>query len=577
MKRPLREISSYMTQARAVFIFLAVALLAAFLPAAANSEEIKKFHSDIFVDENGSLTVVEDIEYDFQYAQRRGIYRYIPYKYDYGYKRYSIKIDVEKVTDFDGNPYQYKVSTEGAVVNIRIGDPDKTITGVHGYRIEYTVRGAVAFFEEYDELYWNVTGDEWRVPINEAGARIYLPEGSREGIQAECYTGPRGATGKDCTASISGGEAEFGTSRVLWAGEGLTIVTGFPKGLVKEPTGSEKIGWFLRDNWFFVLPFATLFGMFYIWSTSGRDPDGRGSIMVRYSPPEGFTPAEAGTLIDERADVADITSTVIDLAVRGYLRIEEHQSTKLYFFTDRDYKLIKTKEPAPGELKPHEQKVLAGIFKTGGEVEISDLRNKFYRELPGITKSLYSELVKGGYFPGDPEKVKGIYKWIGIILLIVGFALFTNFLLKVSIALSGLIILAWSGFMPKKTKQGALAKEELFGFREFIDRAEKDRIEALAKDDPTLFDRVLPFALVFGLEDRWAEAFRDMYREPPSWYSSPGYMNSFTPRLFVADLGRSLGVMNSTFASAPRKSGGSGLGGGGSSGGGFGGGGGGSW
>ena len=228
-------------------------------------------------------------------------------------------------------------------------------------------------------------------------------------------------------------------------------------------------------------------------------------------------------------------------------------------------------------MKPHEVKVLGGIFKTGGEVEISDLRNKFYRELPGITKSLYSELVKGGYFPGDPEKVKGIYKWIGIILLIVGFALFTNFLLKVSIALSGLIILAWSGFMPKKTKQGALAKEELFGFREFIDRAEKDRIEALAKDDPTLFDRVLPFALVFGLEDRWAEAFRDMYREPPSWYSSPGYMNSFTPRLFVADLGRSLGVMNSTFASAPRKSGGSGLGGGGSSGGGFGGGGGGSW
>src|SRR5690606_23153984 len=112
---------------------------------------------------------------------------------------------------------------------------------------------------------------------------------------------------------------------------------------------------------------------------------------------------------------------------------------------------------------------------------------------------------------------------------------------------------------------GALANEELLGFREFIDKAEKNRIEALAKDDPTLFDRVLPFALVFGLEEKWADAFKDIYREPPGWYSSPGYGNSFTPRIFAADIGRSLGVMNSTFASAPRKSGGSGLGGGGSS------------
>ncbi len=566
-----------MTQMRAVLIFLALAFLAVLLPAAANSEEIKNFHSDIYIDENGSLTVVEDIEYDFQYAQRHGIYRYIPYKYDYGYKRYSIKIDVKKVTDFDGNPYQYKVSNEGSVINIRIGDPDTTITGVHGYRIEYTVKGAVAFFEDHDELYWNVTGDEWRVPINKAGARVYLPEGAAGEIKAECYTGPRGATGRECTESATESEAEFAASRTLWAGEGLTIVTGFPKGIVKEPSGLEKLMWLLSDNWYFILPFAAFFGMFYTWRTRGRDPEGMGSIMVRYSPPEGFTPAEAGTLIDERADVADITSTVIDLAVRGHLRIEEETSTKFYFFSDRDYKLIKTKEAVPGGLKPHEKKVLDGIFKSGEEVEISDLRNKFYKELPGITKSLYAELVRGGYFPGNPEKVKGIYKWIGIILLIVGFALFTNFLLKISIALSGVIILAWSGFMPRKTKQGALANEELLGFREFIDKAEKNRIEALAKDDPTLFDRVLPFALVFGLEEKWADAVKDIYREPPGWYSSPGYSNSFTPRIFAADIGRSLGVMNSTFASAPRKSGGSGLGGGGSSGGGFGGGGGGSW
>ncbi|MEZ4546872.1 MAG: DUF2207 domain-containing protein [Thermodesulfobacteriota bacterium] len=210
---------------------------------------------------------------------------------------------------------------------------------------------------------------------------------------------------------------------------------------------------------------------------------------------------------------------------------------------DRDYKLIKTKEAVPEGLKPHEKKVLDGIFKSGEEVEISDLRNKFYKELPGI-KNIRRAGNRRLLPRGPGGEVKGIYKWVRYSALIVGFALFTNFLLKISIALSGVIILAWSGFMPRKTKQGALANEELLGFREFIDKAEKNRIEALAKDDPTLFDRVLPFALVFGLEEKWADAFKDIYREPPGWYSSPGYNNSFTPRIFAADIGRSLRVMS---------------------------------
>ncbi|HZX13985.1 MAG TPA: DUF2207 domain-containing protein, partial [Thermodesulfobacteriota bacterium] len=161
------------------------------------------------------------------------------------------------------------------------------------------------------------------------------------------------------------------------------------------------------------------------------------------------------------------------------------------------------------------------------------------------------------------------------------FFLIPHWGIKLSVGVSGIFILIFSRFMPRKTKKGSLAKEEILGFREFIERAERDRIKRLAKEDPTLFDRVLPYALVLGLEDRWAEAFHDMYKSPPSWYDSPGYRNSFSPRIFVSDLGRSLSVMNSSFASTPSKSGGysggSGFGGGGSSGGGFGGGGGGSW
>ena len=558
-------------------ILLIASILCLSFSAGARAEEIKNFHSEISIKRDGTIDVREDIEYDFQYAERHGIYRDIPYNYDFGYKRYSIKLDVKDVTDFNGDPYKYEVSTSGGNIHIRIGDPDTTVTGVHGYRIEYTVRGAIAFFEDHDELYWNVTGDEWTISILRASAGVSFDEQTSEGVKAECYTGGRGSTDKECNYKITPGMVNFLARSSLWAGQGLTIVVGVPKGLIEEPSPMTKAIWFLTDNWYFGLPFLTFFAIAYLWSTRGRDPEGKGVITVRYEPPKDLTPAEAGTLVDERADILDITSTIIDLAVRGYLKIEETESTKFFFFSDRDYRLIKTKEPGQGELKPHEVRIFSGIFKGKEKVLVSDLRDKFYTELPPIKKALYDELVGKKYFPADPEKVKGVYKWIGIIILILAFVLFSNFLLKTSIALSGLIILISSRYMPRKTREGALLNEELLGFREFIDRAEKDRIEALAKDDPTLFDRVLPFALVFGLEDKWASAFRDMYREPPSWYSSPNYGNSFSPNMFVSDLGRSLGAMNSSLSSTPRKSGGSGLGGGGSSGGGFGGGGGGSW
>jgi uncharacterized membrane protein len=562
---------------RTILTLLCACFVAVLFTLSVRSEEIKNFESAIRIRSDGTILVTEDIEYDFEYARRHGIYRDIPYKYDYGYKRYSIKIDFNDVTDFSGNPYKYSVSRSSGRINIKIGDPDTTVTGIHGYRIEYSVKGAIAFFDDHDELYWNVTGNEWRVPIDKAGARVVFDSDIENGVNAACYTGASGARGKNCEYKISPQAVKFTTTESLWAGQGLTVVVGLPKGLIEEPSSSTKLLWLLSDNWYFGLPFLTLFLFAYFWHTRGRDPEGKGVIAVRYQPPEGMTPAEAGTLADERADILDITSTIIDLAVRGYFKIEEHKTTSFYFFTNRDYKLIKIKQPAAGELKPHEEKVFSGLFKGKDNVMISDLRNKFYKELPPIKKALYKEMIEEKYFPANPEKVKGIYKWIGIVIIIAAFFLFSNILLKLSIGLSGLIILIFSRFMPRKTKRGTLVSEELFGFREFIERAEKERIERLAKDDPTLFDRVLPFALVFGLEDRWAEAFRDMYKDPPSWYSSPYYSNTFSPNIFVSDIGRSLSVMNSSLSSTPKKSGGSGFGGGGSSGGGFGGGGGGSW
>jgi predicted membrane protein DUF2207 len=545
------------------------------------AEEIRHFYSEVFISKDGSVSVQEDIEYDFEGELKHGIFREIPYKYQIGIKNYNLRIGVEKVTDFDEIPYKYKVSRGGGRVTVKIGDPDKEISGVHEYRIEYIVDGAIVFLKDHDELYWNVTGNEWRIPIKKASAKIYFDGEIPEGVRAACYTGAYGSKSTDCTFNITQNGVEFNVLRSFSAGEGFTIVVGLPKGILKEPSFFKKASWFLSDNWFFSLPFLTLLLISYVWYTRGRDPEDKGVITVRYEPPKDLTPGEAGTLIDEKADIIDITSTLIDLAVRGHLKIQEVESKKLIFFSDRDYKLIKLKEPAGSEFKDHERKVFSGVFGSGRtDIMISELRNKFYSYLPGIRDALYGELVSGGYFSTNPEDTRKIFKWTGIGIMVAAFFLIPHWGMKLSVFASGLFVLIFSRFMPRKTKKGSLAREEILGFREFINRAERDRIERLAKDDPTLFDRVLPYALVFGLGDRWAEAFHDMYKNPPSWYDSPRYGNVFSSQVFVMDLGRSLHVMNNTFVSTPSRSGGysggSGFGGGGS-GGGFGGGGGGSW
>ena len=562
---------------RIKFWFLAFVFSFLFILHPSVAEEIKNFQSEIYIQKDGTILVEENIEYDFGSALRHGIYRDIPYRYSSGLSKYSVRLDVEDVTNSSGEPYIYQVSKSGGWANIRIGDPDRKITGTHNYRIRYTVSGAIGFFEDHDELYWNITGDEWRVPILSSGANIYFYEEIAEGVKAACYTGAYGSTEQNCSFDITDKGVSFKSTTPLNGGEGLTVVVGMPKGIIEEPSSATKALWFLYDNWAFSLPFIVLIAMFNFWRTKGKDPDTGGVIAVKYEPPENLSPAEAGTLIDEQANMLDITSTVIDLAVRGYLKIEEEKSTTFYFFTNTDYNLIRTEKSAE-DLKSYEEQVLSGIFSGKQSKKLSELRNKFYTRLPGIKKALYKELVNKRYFPTNPENVRNVYKWIGIGAIILGFFLMAIFPVGLCILLSGVIILIFSRYMPRKTKKGSMKNEELLGFREFIDRAEKDRIERLAQDDPTLFDRVLPYALVFGLEDKWAGAFKDMYREPPNWYHSSSYGNSFSPNIFVNDIGRSLGVMNRSLSSTPRRSGGSGFSsGGGFSGGGGGGGGGGSW
>jgi uncharacterized membrane protein len=496
---------------------------------------------------------------------------------------------VKSITDADGRKLKYESNRERHYrrLKIYIDDADNSVKTV---KIEYTVSDALRFFEDHDEFYWNVTGDEWTVPIEAASARIILPD-KATGIRANPFTGAYQSRAQDADVEIAGNSVEARTREALRIHEGLTIAVAFDKGFVHEPTTFDKVSLFVRSNWPLGLPIVVFFIMFYVWWTRGRDPRLR-PIAAQYEPPDQLTPGEAGTLVDESADMRDITASIVDLAVRGYLVIEEHTRERMLgLMHDKDYNFILQKGSAEWtKLKAHEQALLAGLFSTGtaGEtVSMASLENHFYVTLPEIKNQIFSSLVMHGYYKRRPDTVRSSYIGMGVVLGIItvaGGVWLANQLgmappaFVIAGVLTGAIICGFGWFMPAHTEQGTRTLEGVLGFEDFLVHVESDRFNRMIKT-PEMFEKFLPFAMALGVEKNWSKAFQGILKEPPNWYRGSSFGPNFYAMNFVNDLGAMSTRASSVMTSAPRSSGGSGFGGGGGgggfSGGGFGGGGGG--
>ncbi len=563
-------------------IITALVLLGGFLFATAvHAESITSWQSDITVQQDSTVSVTETIEYSFGNQQRHGIYRSIPYSYIRDGAKYNVRIQVQSVTDEDGATQPYSTTKWGGELEIKIGDADIYVSGTHTYVITYTIQRAINYFDDHDELYWNVTGTEWDVPIHNALATVSLSGViDKQDLRVACYTGIFGSTNQYCNWQIgSDGIIAIYADRQLDSYEGMSFVLGMPKGVVTRPSTWQQVRWWLADNWPIAIPFIVIIGMFYIWFTHGRDPEGRGTIIPRYKPPRDMTAGEMGTVVDEKVDLNDISATIIQLAIKGYLKIKEIDRKKLLGKT-RDYELIKIKE-ADDTLGKHEQEILKTVFDTGDTKTVSRMKNKFYIHLKDIKKAMYEQVVADEYFPTNPEKVRQRYGLFTAPIVILGaivlFA-FSNIVAGVAIMLSGGVALIFSRFMPRKTKRGAEIHEHIEGFKLFLSVTEKERLKFhnAPERSPKQFEEYLPYAMVLGVEKEWADQFGDMYVTPPEWYE--GHPTSFGALYLASSLGSMNASMGKVMASRPGGSGGSGFSsGGGFSGGGFGGGGGGSW
>lgn len=566
---------------------LALLLLLFLLPSAGEAQRslaIKRFEAGVVVNQDGTVDVTETITVEFR-GSWNGLYRTVPVRYrnPQGFS-WTLRLeDAAAVEAGTGAALRVEQSRERHYLKFKIwvpGAEDATRTVVFHYRALNGLR----FFDDHDELYWNLTGDEWDVPIESVDATIRLP-GAVTGVRALAFTGPYGSTAQDAEVAVDGSTVRVVRSAPLGFHEGVTAVVGWNKGAVAEPTATEVASGFLASNWPLFLPVAVFLAMFLLWRRVGRDPEAR-PVTVRYEPPDGMTPAEAGTLLDEQVDMRDITATVVNLAVGGRLRIEEREESKLFGLissTDYDFHKLDPPEGAPA-LAPHEQAVLDGIFDTGIRlVPLSSLENEFYAKLPGIRTAVYKKLIERGLYRTRPDKVKGLWIAVGVVMgfatvfggVAIGAARLGMVPLPFVVGglLSGLVIVLFGRVMPARTVAGARAWEAVRGFEEFLRRVEGERFARVVKT-PEMFERFLPYAMAFGVEKKWAAAFADIVREPPSWYVGPS-PTGFSVSNFSGRLGALTTRAAGTMSSSPRSSGGSGFGGGGSSGGGGGGGGGG--
>lgn len=542
-------------------------------------ERILSYHGDIRISADASLTITETIRVRSEGLHiQRGIYRDFPTSFrDRFGNRYEVPFTLVSVLR-DGQSEAWHTESRSNGVRIYMGNRSILLApGEYTYELTYRTDRSIGYFEDRDELYWNVTGTDWDFPIDEASARVVLPEQvpARE-LAVEGYTGVFGASGRDFTGFVEDGVATIEATRPLQAREGLTVVVSWPKGVVYEPDAGDRLRFLLLDNLGLLLALAVFLAvagfLIFAWRRYGRDPK-PGVTFAHYEPPEGFSPASMRYIRRMGYDKDALTAAVVSLAVKGYLTIR---------YDGDDYVLAQADSTEP--LGPGEEVLLGKLFSEGPTVVLD---NENHALIGGARKAHRRALKRNYYniyFRNNSQWL--LPTMLGSVLAFVVLAvaeLVTPAVIAVFV-LNGLMQVLFLTLMKAPTRRGRTLMDQLDGFELYLKVAEKDdlNIQHPPELTPALFERYLPFAIALGVENDWAEQFMQvlskMDRAERAAYAPHWYRGDFNPHRissFVDDVGSGFSSAIASAATPPGSS--SGSGGGGFSGGGGGGGGGGGW
>jgi hypothetical protein len=613
-------------------------------PTASGSfDRMSSFTADYVLDAEGGATVTETIDYVFGTSGgvKHGILRNIVTRQavtdadgrssEENFRYYDL--DLESVTSPTGAPTETKLTDQsGGETQIRIGDPNVTVSGTQSYVVKYHLANVMNPFPDHAEFFYNVfVGDA--VPKDRVKVTVTGPGGV---TSVRCVRGSN--PGRDCDSAQAGQTAVF-TADNLLGNEDLTIATSLPRAGFGElkpdiraagssyDEGQAKVLTSLALAGGIGAPLVAAGVMGVLIATRGRDewyagvtpglspgsadavapgtvpppppaPTLRGrrpEIAVQFNPPPGVQPGMVGTMIDESADTIDVSATVMDLAVRGFLRIEEIQSGTM--FSRTDWRLVQLTPPPGQTLRPYEATVLEGLFADGSDVTLSDLKYKFNTTLNLAIRQMYTEVVERGWFRRSPQRQRAGWQALGFLLIGAGavscfylgvitraidrtggfgVGIPSGIVLGLGLIVAGLIFRILGKRMAAKTAAGSAVYAQSLGFRKYLETAEADQIRF--EEASAIFSRYLPYAIVFGVADRWAGTFQKVAEAAaaagspiimPTWYIYSGAM--FPDFTSIADgAGSFASSAGGTFAAtaSSASSGGSAFGGGGFSGGG---------
>lgn len=553
---------------------------------------IRDFQSDITLNKDSSLTIIENITADCgNLPDKHGIFRVLPLEYQKTTnQKVKIPIELISITDFNDKALNYSTSKEIKngihTISWKIGDADKTVTGQNYYKITYKVQNVIRFDNsDFDELYWNLSGNFWESPINNFSATLHFPtEINQNNTKISLYSGSFG--NKNNTEAnhnwLDTNSLKVDRNTTITNGNGVTLSITFPKNIV---TPYKFSLWELYGKYLFLLiPLLVLIICYRLWNKYGRDPKINSAIVPEFEIPEKLTPLAMGVLqTNGEMKNSFIPAEIIYLATNKYVSIKQIQEKSMFKEADYEFTLLSNDL---NKLTKDDNTLINSLFSTikkGETITLSSLKNKFYKEIEIIKNDVTQLLVDQKYLLVKGTKIKHVMIGFAVVAFIGASMLFGaigydySLFALISLMVSAVIFVIFAILMPNRTKEGAFLNHRIQGFKMYMETAEKYRAQFNEKEN--IFEKFLPYAIMFGMTKKWIKEMKKIYGQEfitsyhPIWFYGMNGSN-FDFDSFASNIESVSTQMGSTMASNPSSSG---SGGGGFSGGGGGGGGGGGW
>ncbi|MDA0705218.1 MAG: DUF2207 domain-containing protein [Proteobacteria bacterium] len=547
-------------------------------------ERILEFHSDILVLSDDRIEVTETIRIRAENKRiQRGIYRDFPTEYTDSLGNDRIVVFEPLAVLRNDQPEAFHSSDYYNGVRVYFGRSDRFVeVGEHTYTFRYRASRMLGYFEQHDELYWNVTGLDWEFPIDRASATVsFAFEPQANEVFVEAYTGAAGSTARDYSASIDDSQqVTFVTTKKMPGHHGLTIVVGWPKGYVKEPDALQRLGWLLKDNANLLVALSglLLLLLYYVpvWLHFGKDP-AAGVLVTRYEPPAGFSPASLRYIRQMYYDDKTMTVAAVNLAVKGYLRINAAVKPSGFFnFGGKENehslsKLVPAENAPP--LAPGERELHAELFRYGSTVILEQENHERLGEARSAhEKSLRVDYGRKYFRKNGLLNIPAILIVIVTTLVSLTIASRPTLLVIAAVIAMFVVVVAFAIIMKRPTMRGRKLLDEMAGFSDYLEVAEKDELNLRNPPEktPALFEAYLPYALALGVDQQWAEKFAavlaatrdaDGRTYNPVWYN--GSWNLANLASSTSQLSSSLNTAISSSVTPPGSSSGGGGGGGG--------------